>query len=105
PDLLDVPRALSDDRRFVQLDFGGNRCDLGEIGALTPPDDAFVGLDAADQAVVSGEVPLAIAPEAHDHRLDLDDLELSLFHRPRLIQDGVRVRSGPRADGAVAAAG
>ena len=100
PDLLDVPRALADDERPDHFDLGRDRCDLREIGALPPADVPILGPHAAHQIEAAARPSLLVAAELHDVRLDGGDLELTLVGRSGLVQDGVRVAAGPRADGA-----
>ena len=100
PNLLDVPRALADDQRPDHFDFGRDRCDLREIGALPPADVPILGPHAAHQIEAAARPSLLVAAELHDVRLDGGDLELTLVGRSGLVQDGVRVAAGPRADGA-----
>ena len=78
---------------------------LGEVRAFAPPDDAVRGLDATKETEIAGQCSGGILGEEEDDRVNLRDPQVvAPASRPGLVQHGVGVLAGPRADGAGAAA-
>src|ERR1035437_4724266 len=98
PDSLDIPGALAHHGLGRALDFGIDGRHIAPARAVAPAGDAVLRLDPAKQKVHVLQLRQGIPLQLQDHGRDALDLERAGVC-PGLVQDGVRLRPGPSADG------